>query len=765
MNPFIKNLFFIFYFFYLTSYSQPAFQWAKQFGGVAISTSGIGTGTSVAIDGSGNVYTTGYFEGTADFDPGVGTYNLTAFGGYGYDVFVSKIDASGNFVWAVQMGAPSAGTNYDYGFGIAVDGAGNVYTTGQFAGTADFDPGTGTYNLTSAGGLDIFVSKLNSSGAFVWAKSMGGQAADGASSIAVDLNGNVYTTGSFNETVDFDPGSGVYNLINPTMWGSPDIFVSKLDASGNFVWAERFGGTSNTPDYGFSIAVDGSGNVYTTGSFGDTCDFDPGTGIYNLNSAGGTEMFVSKLDASGNFVWADQIGVTGTCIGASLALDGNGNNIYTTGQFSGTVDFDPGLGIFNMISGGLYGAFVQKIDASGNFILAKQLDGTGIDWEKGNSIKVDVAGNIYTTGYFWGTTDFDPGTGTYNLTSAGYGDIFISQLDSLGNFVCAGQMGGTDPDVGNSIALDGSGNIYTTGTFSSGFSSSNVQSDFDPGVGIFNMTPTTSGGGMFDIFVSKLSTCGFPFIANFTLSEDTLCAGSCINFTDLSANNPTSWNWSFTGGSPVSSNSQNPSTICYNNAGTYAVMLIADNANGTDTATWVITVNPPPTVDAGINVTITQGSNTILTATGGGTYSWAPSTGLSDTAILNPVANPDSTTTYYVTVTDANGCTNIDSVTVFVTKKVEEIKCGELFLPTAFSPNGDGQNDVFYVRGNCIKEITFSIYDRWGENVFETTDIAKGWDGKYKSQDLNTAVFMYYLNATLSNDELVTQKGNISLIK
>jgi hypothetical protein len=141
-----------------------------------------------------------------------------------------------DFAWAKGIGATDGD---DRAYSIAVDAAGNVYTTGYFEGTADFDPSAGVFNLTSAGSVDIFVSKLDASGNFVWAKAMGGTSIDQATSIAVDASNNVYTTGYFYNTADFDPSAGVANL---TSAGSGDIFVSKLDASGNFVWAKAMGG-------------------------------------------------------------------------------------------------------------------------------------------------------------------------------------------------------------------------------------------------------------------------------------------------------------------------------------------------------------------------------------------------------------------------------------------------------------------------------------------------------------------------------------------
>jgi hypothetical protein len=474
----------------ITSSAQ-TYQWAKRMGGTALD-----IGLSIAVDGSGNVYTTGYFYGTADFDPGAGTSNLTSAGES--DIFISKLDAEGNLLWAKSMG----GTGNDRGNSIAVDGSGNLYTTGIFRETVDFDPGAGTNNLTSEGLVDVFISKLDASGNVLWAKSMGGTGNDRGYSIAVDGSGNVYTTGLFVGTVDFDPGAGTSNL---TSAGNQDIFISKLDAAGNFLWAKSMGGTS--ADFGWSIAVDGSGNVYTTGYFTEAADFDPGAGISNLTSAGSADIFISKLDASGNFLWAKSIGGTDFDYGKSIAVDGSGN-VYTTGSFQGTVDFDPGAGISNLTSSGNLDIFILKLNAAGDFLWAKGIGGSFQD--EGSSIAEDGSGNVYTTGIFEGTVDFDPGAGTSNLTSVGSRDIFISKLDAAGNFLWAKNMGGTDDDAGNSIAVDGSGNVYATGSFQG-------TADFDPGVGISNLT----SAGDRDIFILKLRSTSVGVLENsleYTLS-------------------------------------------------------------------------------------------------------------------------------------------------------------------------------------------------------------------------------------------------------
>src|SRR5438045_1581227 len=260
------------------SFTQLNLVWAKNVGG----TSDV-LGQAITTDAAGNVYTAGVFWETADFDS---TSSLASAGNY--DVFISKMDASGNFVWAKSMGGKST----DIDLSIAVDDFGNVYTTGDFWGTADFDPGPGIFSLTSAGNYDVFISKLDASGNFVWAKNMGGPLFDVGYSIAVDGSGNVYAIGSCQDTADFDPGNGIYNLESA---GSDDIFITKLNSSGNFVWAKNMGGSLS--DVGHSIALDGLGNVYSTGWFYGTVDFDPSGKIYTLTSAGEDDVFISIFDA------------------------------------------------------------------------------------------------------------------------------------------------------------------------------------------------------------------------------------------------------------------------------------------------------------------------------------------------------------------------------------------------------------------------------------------------------------------------------------
>lgn len=194
-------------------------------------------------------------------------------------------------------------------------------------------------------------------------------------------------------------------------------------------------------------------------------------------------------------------------------------------------------------------------------------------------------------------------------------------------------------------------------------------------------------------------------------------------------------------------------------SGSYSV-VVTDASGCTQTFSGVVASVGGPTANAGPDVVILSGDNTTLSGSGtsGATFSWSPPGTLSCVSCSNPVATPSQTTTYTLTVTQ-NGCTATDEVTVTV-----DVKCGELFVPTAFSPNGDGENDVLQVMGNCIEDMTFTVFDRWGEAVFQTTDPAKVWDGTYKGKKLDAAVFAYYLQATVDGIQ-VKKHGNITLVK
>ncbi|HND50466.1 MAG TPA: SBBP repeat-containing protein, partial [Anaerolineales bacterium] len=276
---------------------------------------------------------------------------------------------------------------------------------------------------------------------------------------------------------------------------------SPLAASGDYVGVIQMGGDGE--DKSSDIAVDLSGNIYTTGYFYGTADFAPGLGVFNLTSSGYEDIFISKLNVDGSFAWAKSIGGKGWLDnGNGIAVDVNGN-VYITGSFTGTVDFDPGIGIFNLASVGYNDAFISKLDNNGNFVWAKNIGGTSsIDNVVGRAIAMDSGGNVFITGYFNGSADFDPGASEFNLTSLYGSSAYILKLNNNGEFVFAKSISGVNINdnpsaVASGIAIDSNNAVYTTGIFYGVV-------DFDPGSGTFNLNGGSSGTG----FLSKLDMNG-----------------------------------------------------------------------------------------------------------------------------------------------------------------------------------------------------------------------------------------------------------------
>jgi gliding motility-associated-like protein len=329
-----------------------------------------------------------------------------------------------------------------------------------------------------------------------------------------------------------------------------------------------------------------------------------------------------------------------------------------------------------------------------------------------------------------------------------------------------------DPQLLRALQLAPDGKIYVTKEVSpflcvinspnsAGTSCNYVDNaiNVDPGTGSMCMLGLPN-------FIQSYFNTAFPTIpcapavtAIFQSSDTVFCKGSCINFTDLSLGTPTTWTWTFSGATPSSSTAQNPSNICYNTSGNHTVKLIVSNGTNSDTATETITVNGS-VVNAGPDIIITPGASTQLNATGStGGYTWTPAGSLSSATGATVTATPSVTTTYVVT--GVNNCGNTDSVTVFV-----QINCsGDIFVPTAFSPDGNGHNETECVLGNCVETIFFAIYDRWGEKVFESSDQKICWDGNYNGKQMNSGIYVYYLKAKLTNGKEISQKGNISLIR
>ena len=437
-------------------------------------------GRAIATDDLGNCYVTGHYSGTASF----GGTSLTSSGSD--DVFVAKLDTYGNWIWVKTAG----GTEVDAGYGIAIDNDGNCYVTGYFQGTATF----GGTSLVSNGASDIFITKLDANGNWLWANKAGGTSSDIGYGISTDADGNCYATGYFQGIATFGGDSH-------TSSGSYDIFVSGMDTNGNWLWSTRAGGIST--DIGYGISTNAEGTCYITGSFMNNASF----GISNLTSSGSSEIFVAKLDANCDWLWAIRAGGTSSDTGNGIALDLS-DNCYITGSFSGTSDF----GSTYLTSSGGVDIIISKIDPNGNWLWAKRAGGTGAD--TGYGITTDATGNCYGTGFFFGTGGF----GSTSLTSAGVNEIFSTKLDTDGNWLWAHRAGGSSLDIGYGIASDSNGNCYVTGVIvgaaTFGTSSINLSSSNDICIaktGLPYPLITTNMQGVVDFGNVYLETASLPF--------------------------------------------------------------------------------------------------------------------------------------------------------------------------------------------------------------------------------------------------------------
>lgn len=267
--------------------------------------------------------------------------------------------------------------------------------------------------------------------------------------------------------------------------------------------------------------------------------------------------------------------------------------------------------------------------------------------------------------------------------------------------------------------------------------------------------------------------CHYPGSSS-ALLTDTIVVEACCDIGDISLlSTPPSCSGQSNGlatvATPVGSSIsyvwnttpvQTGSTATGLQAGVYIVTVTNDSLNCSKSDTVVISDPPLSTFATNGNQTIYIGDSIQLVAVGDFSYTWSPADGLSCTNCPNPYASPLTTTTYTVTGIDSAGC----DYTLYLTVVVDLI-CGELFVPSAFSPNGDGNNDFFKVYNRCLSEIDLKIYNRWGNLEFATTSPMDTWDGKNKSREVMQGTYFYHLNATLLTGEKIEKKGSINLVR
>ena len=422
---------------------------------------------AVATDDAGNTVVTGSFRGTVTFGTTGASATFTA--AKTQDTFIARYSPAGGLLWARSFAGQASTTTtgsttittyaVSQGSAVVVDSAGNLYLTGSFQGTVNFGTASNPAVVASPTVGDAFVVKLDATGRSVWVRDVAARGGDDQGlALALDGSGGLIVAGTF-------VGGAAVGSTVLTATGASEAFVARFDtSSATATWGFGTTGTTGSNAQATGVAVDGSGNIILAGFFSGTVSLGEGGNQASFTAAGSTDALVWKLNSQGAFLWARSFGSTDYDVAGGVALDSS-NNIAVIGTFSGTVNFATGGTPDFLTAGPIFDAFVVKLGPTGQETWARGIVGTN-GWAKGQAIAVDPSGTIHLAGAFTGTADFDPEPNITALTSQGSTDAFAAGLDSSGKFAYATQAGRTNFNTSLGVAVNASGNVALTGTYS-----------------------------------------------------------------------------------------------------------------------------------------------------------------------------------------------------------------------------------------------------------------------------------------------------------
>lgn len=647
--------------------------------------------------------------------------------------FMVKYDAAGNVKWADCMA--TSGTNCSAGgYAVCTDSNNNIYETGTYEGTAKL----GTLSISSTDNTSMFIAKYNAGGTPIWLNSASLTSRYSyafGTSVTCDRKSNVIVTGTFRDTISF----GTTTLLS----AFSNSFLVKYDSNGNLLWAKAIINDITSPGNcsASTVATDLFNNIYATGQFTGTVYLANDT--LTAASVSGPSLYLAKYDPNGKLIWAEAFGAV-TNDGVTPVIVDKSNNVYLGGQFINSTPFIIGSYSLNdPYYGSGSNSFLARLTPNGNVMWAIEANPVSpeemsVIWIE--SLAIDNCNNVYWAGISSDSISIGSYKGAIpasipHIDSTHFN--FVVKLDSMGNAI-SGTVFPDNDKVANNIPYAG------------------VAIDYNNNISFCGQLNTTS------MVLGKTTLTGpnQAYITKFTLpggnccsglqinvsGNDTICKGESITATGVGG---TTYLWST--GATTSAITLTPAAdTVYNLTLSSGACSVQDTIPVSVKATFNIT--------ACCDTTIQPGQSVQLNASGGGTYLWTPANGLSCTTCSNPNASPLSTTTYTLSITSDSGCHASQTITI-------DVNCGTVFIPDAFSPNGDGQNDVLYVRGDCIKTLDFNIYDRWGNKVFESTDKTIGWDGTCKGHAMNTGTYAYYFSASMFDGSITKGHGNVALVR
>ena len=594
---------------------DPSLVWATYFGAAQADIA-----YGITTDGNGNVYVTGITSSIAGIAT-TGSFQTTNLGGS--DAYIAKFNKAGILQWSTFFG----GTDSENGYGIVSGNNGKIYITGSTYSNSGIAT-SGTYQTVYGGGSgDAFVTQFETNGSRSWTTYYGGAGNEIAYNIAIDINGDVYITGR-----TYSPSNiatiGAYQTSIASNYS--DAFLAKFDATGNIIWGTYFGGTANETGYG--INCDDSSNIYLVGSTFSSSGIST-SGSYQPNYGGNYgDAFISKFNASGNLLWATYYGSN---LGNDIAYDvvtDNSGYIYIDGYTNGNDSILATPGAYQASNAGLADAFIAKFSNNGNRIWSTYFGGTNNDAVY--SIAKNSNGKIYVTGYTQSTIGLAT-VGAYQPNYVSCDDaIFAEFSSSTGNKLWATYFSGvSDGDYAKDVTIDNNDYVYICG-----------QTNRINGIATVNANQYTNAGST-DAFIAKFGDCT-PF--TFSSGNDTsVCPGSSV-LLNATFNGSISWL-----GGVVNNQPFIPSYTNY--------VAVASDVNGCfETDTVHVIVLSLPIVTANASQNICSGQSITLNGGGASTYQWS-------NGVVNGVAfTPTTTTTYFVTGIDSNGCMNYANTTVSV---------------------------------------------------------------------------------------------------
>lgn len=625
-----------------------------------------------ARDVAGNYYVVGDFTGTADFDPSASTFTVSSGTSQG-KAFIAKYDANFNFLSVHTFTA----TNYSAFQSIKVDASGKIYLGGYFWGTQDFDVGVGVANETSATtGSNMFLiydSNMNLLNRFV-------NFGRFKTLCEVDNSGNIYLAGLFNANSDFDPSPSSYTL---TPVGGSDAFIAKYNSSMALQWAGQIG-NANTENLK-QLKLDANGNPILLGEFSGTVDFDISSSSAYTIAAVATDNFLVRISSFGLFNWARHYQlstISSNVIGDYVNVDAN-NNIYFTGGFSGTKNFNNGGTAYNMVATGDVDGFAEKLDNTGSQQWCFRFGGStpGFNYTGGHCISIENSGQIDLIGSMRTVNDFDPSPyDSVSITAySGFYNSFIAKYNQLKTLTISTSSlcAGNNLVVPYSInGVCNAGNVFTAQL-------SDASGSFASPISIGTVSITTSGtisatipstvvyGANYRVRVvssnppqagernnSNILINNAPSVLSSPGSK-TVCINANTSFTSSVSSNSNTVQWYFNS-SPIATGTTSIlslSNVQPSNSGNY-YLTVTNGCGSSNSSTVILTVNNPVVSVSGLT-SLCAGQSTTLTAVGAANYSW--NTGANSSTIT---VAPSASTNYTVTGIDAQGCIDTETLTV-----------------------------------------------------------------------------------------------------